>query len=1568
MSKKIIVFFTAILTLIISCRNPVLEVDIIEPGIPSISPSGGQFSSSFLDISISSEEGASIYYTLDGSTPSEQSNRFTGAFRIIDDSVIVKAIAVVDGNASSVAQASFMLNYGRSSDQLGIIKGRVALPAGINIPLESVQIYSDLDPNYIVSPDSSGAFYLEGLDPDKSYTLYLTTSDVGIIRSRAVSGEVVSEYAKQLTDVKPSEGAGTDLNLVKLKLTGSLRISATLFDKFGEAETDNTGVLVYIPGTSFSAFTDSDGHAYLPSVPEGVYTIRAERSGYTFVEREEITILSDSETDLSSEPFNLYTGSGSVTGTVVFSDSVSADVIQSYEGITVLLKNIQDSTITYTLTSDADGNYSFSGIEPGAYMAQFTLSGYQTKVVEDINVIGARVSTVETVYLIPVGGAMSGTVTLSDGGENGHGGITILAEHVSGTRTYSTVTNSAGEFLFANLAAGTYSVTASRVGYSSRIIAGLSVISGQNLTGILFDPLVETVGTVTGIATLEGSSDSSGISVLATHTTDNTLSYSSVTDVNGVYILSDVEPGTYRIQLSYPGYITKADLSITVNNDLVVTVPSWNMQSNMARISGTVLLESALEHSGVTVLVIRQDVVPAETATAATDTQGRFFTSNLNPGTYRVQASKDGYQTVTGDPLIVSSGQSNGDTELTLPVSTRSISGQILLEDSTNHSGIKITATNLDNPSLIYSALSNSSGYFALASMQPGSYLLAYSRENYVDFSPETVDLSASSSTSLAAVTLELQRGSITGIVTLEGRIDHSGITVTLPGTEYETLTDISGSYTFDVPAGNYPGGVRFSRTDFQISAETETVTVLNNSTYAVPTHEIPATHNRVSGEVNLEGTDDNSGILVVLEGTDFSFNTEIDGVFQFDHVPLGTYTLRLSRENTPDVTVQVDVIPAEAIETGLLNMRPNAASIEGYAELNQMSSHGGVTVTVTTAGITGTLSTTTSPDGYFYLGNLLSTGSHTVVFSRTGWESETLTVDDLTPLEIRDLTGEGTVLLSDTTAPDLSDLAINDKSTITSNPEVTIEITAEERGSGIDRMQISWDGTFDTEPFEPYYPTFSRTLPGTGNGDRTLYIRLRDYAGNVSNSLNTSILLSDQVKTYSGVLGDADLLWEASEGVVIIAGNLLIPEGKTLVIQPGVEIRFNGDFYIRIDGTLSAVGTEASPIVFTTSGDFAGQWSGIIAGDSAALQVSDDYSFDLISGSEIAYARILNTKKGVQGRMLVRDSYFETSGYVTNSFTGFFVRNEVLGQISFNSAYVYNNQFLGRRSAENVWIKADGSNYTGWVAEGYYYDDEGNWVNAPGEYYGEEWDSSLEKYTYFQVFIPSDSIITGGSFSLSNGSLVNNIISYFDYVDIQSVYTYQENQRQRGVHFTTLVHNNKIGLEDIASTQNPSTNLILTETNGTIDSNSSWNSFANIAFSNIYDNWGSPVIQTGSDRDDYRSYNFRNNFWGYDKTLELESVGAHSDVSFIEDYYDDFNISEIDYSDWADEPWDFAGYRGDAFVDFSAALSGGAVDLGSDRFEAVIGTPVELSLSMWTNNSGSRYRIAQTIKQPSFL
>ncbi|BEH09276.1 hypothetical protein GSUET_08880 [Geobacter sulfurreducens subsp. ethanolicus] len=111
---------------------------------------------------------------------------------------------------------------------------------------------------------------------------------------------------------------------------------------------------------------------------------------------------------------------------------------------------------------------------------------------------------------------------------------------------------------------------------------------------------------------------------------------------------------------------------------------------------------------------------------------------------------------------------------------------------------------------------------------------------------------------------------------------------------------------------------------------------------------------------------------------------------------------------------------------------------------------------------------------------------------------------------KFKDNAGNWTTALNDTiildvTAPTGS-IAINAGAASTNSLPVTLTLSAAD-ATAVTNMQFSWDGT-TWYGWEPYATTRSATIPDGADGTKTIYVKYRDSAGNVSAVYTDSIVL----------------------------------------------------------------------------------------------------------------------------------------------------------------------------------------------------------------------------------------------------------------------------------------------------------------------------------------------------------------------------------------------------------------------------------------------------------------------------
>jgi len=72
-----------------------------------------------------------------------------------------------------------------------------------------------------------------------------------------------------------------------------------------------------------------------------------------------------------------------------------------------------------------------------------------------------------------------------------------------------------------------------------------------------------------------------------------------------------------------------------------------------------------------------------------------------------------------------------------------------------------------------------------------------------------------------------------------------------------------------------------------------------------------------------------------------------------------------------------------------------------------------------------------------------------------------------------------------------------------------------------------------------------------------------------------------------SGATYSTDVTWTAAGSPYVLDGTVTVGAGATLTVEPGVVVKLNGAFReLRVSGTLRAVGTPSSRIVFTSIRD----------------------------------------------------------------------------------------------------------------------------------------------------------------------------------------------------------------------------------------------------------------------------------------------------------------------------------------------------------------------------------------------
>lgn len=878
--------------------------------------------------------------------------------------------------------------------------------------------------------------------------------------------------------------------------------------------------------------------------------------------------------------------------------------------------------------------------------------------------------------------------------------------------------------------------------------------------------------------------------------------------------------------------------------------------------------------------------------------------------------------TSTPSEIVVEPSSEKTIETRTLSVAIRSVTGSVTLELLSDYSGALVTATNLADNTLVYSAITNSEGNFTLAGMTPGEYSVVISCNGYRTVTLPTINIVSSSTTDLPVTNMLINRGTVSGTATLEGRSSSEGIKVELMrGSDVyaDATTDESGNYSFYVPQGNY-SGVRYSKTDFASISVSRNIALFADNYVGIGDTELKATHNTVSGNVDVLTTENEGDVTISFDGMESipSLTTASDGTFSFEHVPVGSYVMRFRRTDCSDITVPVNVTAADGISLGTVTITPNTATIKGTVVLKDGVSSEGVTVSIDMGG--KVLQTTTDSSGRYEIGGVLTIGDYSVTYSKNGWKSETQTISPvLKALEIREMPE---VTLVDTTAPLINSVILNNGGGTTADKSVTVYISAEDIGSGINNVQINETGIFDeTTTYHNYAPEIMYDL-SDGNGQKTVYVCVYDKSGNFSTS-SVSIMVTSQKTKVGGVLvGSQNLVWSKENSPYYVESNILVESGRTLTIEAGAVVEFAGPYYIDIEGTLYANGTEDDPILFYGVGDGEGTWKGLNFLNNDLSYSGDTLDPIYQSGSKMVYSNIQNNAEGITGYAWIENCSIVTTEEVSSQYRrirtkggrGLAIGNAIgesyMGILRDDnqeqSIYDFKGVLKGCSVVGDVqiWLNHEptifiDSSFTG----NFYTCSHSNFTlsqnavlicrNCTFEGFNKELLLDLYQSENDSIQFINSFFSNFETMGVSKDYWNRNPIFKFESCQIENVkklhFEVEEDDRDKAKQLKVVIHNSVLkNIDEIDLCCDINVNLC-----------------------NIID---VKKIKQNTLRQYVASHSFQSNYWGPDKTFDLNSHGIDYNYSFIDDYYDDISKTKIDYSGWLQHPIDSVGYRGSSY------------------------------------------------------
>jgi len=446
---------------------------------------------------------------------------------------------------------------------------------------------------------------------------------------------------------------------------------------------------------------------------------------------------------------------GSISGTVTDTSSGNvsgAKVFAILDGVAIDLD-----------TTDTNGQYSITGLDPATYEVRVEADGYECRIETNV-VVTNNNNTIKDITNLDVEGIITGRVVQPDE-TTGIANAYVSADDNDGFMRFA-ITDASGNYTINKLQAATYTVT---VLYGVPIFdfpdnEDIVVTAGNTTPDVDFIGVVSPTGKISGTVTESDATAIEGAYVLATDSADEVVAFDT-TDSAGNYELSALATGSYTVTALRSNGIEIAKVSnISVTNGQTI---NRDLSAGGGSISGSVKNSSQTAIEGATLTAMKDGKMYKTTSAA----NGTYIIEALFAGSYQVTVDpgENDYVASKINDITVVANQETPNQDFTLSQDGK-ITGTITDSSQDPIEGAIVLAIEPDDaendPTVAFiPTKTDADGNYTIRHLRSGTYTIYVRADDYVSDSETDVSVTAGQTTPDKNFSLGTSGGSISGTV-----------------------------------------------------------------------------------------------------------------------------------------------------------------------------------------------------------------------------------------------------------------------------------------------------------------------------------------------------------------------------------------------------------------------------------------------------------------------------------------------------------------------------------------------------------------------------------------------------------------------------------------------------------------------------------------------------------------------------------------------------------------------------------------------------------------------------------